>query len=166
MVLNNNQNRDITNNIVNDFGLNIIHDIVPSQVNPTIQPVREVYEKVCNVVIAKTDTSTGATIYTTPADKDFYIIGGTLSHSGNNLDDLQYCFIRVVINGVNQGLAYLTHYTGDTTGKAIPFTCPVPVKVDRNTAIALATTGVSAGARFMSATIYGYIKNNKDNTGS
>jgi len=127
----------------------VVNQIVPvCDVNPK-------HARVCNVVVAKNATGT---IYSTPTDKDFYLIAAQLTS-----------------NAVNQGTApedsmSLTLPTGETTvflvnkvssanpgndSNSISISFPVPILVKRGTNITI--TGSTSNRH---GVIYGYTVDN------
>jgi len=93
------------------------------------------------------------TIYTTPADKDFYLTGFSLSFVKAASDTGTLVQITCIVDGVTTsifGFAGLT-LTAERDGVAVDLS--TPIKVDRNTAISCGLTGTYTAIR---STIRGY----------
>jgi hypothetical protein len=161
-----NQNRDIANNLINDFDLNQLTDITPAKVNTSIQPVYEVYGKVVNVTYSNSAVNaTSATIATTPTDKDFYISAITLSMIKDASATSTISTVTATINNVSSTLTAIRTLTLTAQAQTITLCLTVPVKIDRGTNI-LVTNATAVGNISTNATIQGYFKYNRTNVGS
>lgn len=125
-------------------------DLVADYIQP-VMPISPFANIVRNVV----STTTGGTIYTTPADKDFYLTSVFLSYSKDNVNTATEIAIVCTILGVQR---YIMDFaviatTAQSDSNAIVFN--VPLKIDRNTAIFLNSTNATAAFR-MAGLITGY----------
>jgi len=158
MAFNETYKRDVIDNTTDSLGLNPATDVIPKQVLPTIQPVFEVKRRVCNIVRSATATNaTSATLYTTPSNQDFYLIGATLGAFKDATSTSTFSALQVTIDGTARNLLLLPTLNG---ASAEPFlsisTNPnAPIKVDRNTTINVINDTNAAEIR-ASATIMGY----------
>lgn len=163
MAFNQVQNRDIINNIQNDLGLNPGPDALPSTVTPSIQPVYPVYEKVANICVANSNVnSTSQTIYTTPANKDFYVTSLCLSVIKDATATSTDSTITGVVNGATITLARIAGLTLTAMNDSITMSFPVPIKLDRGTAVNL-TNSTNVANVTSRATVQGFTKNNRTN---
>jgi len=137
-----NQNTNITKEIKAALGLSELTGY-PRKVADAIIPVVEVNKKFCDVVESGTN---GATIYTTPTTRDFYLCSAFVSYySGDGTENV---YITAVINGVTKniiyGRAHATAATGETIAGFSINPC-YPIKIDRGTAIIVVGTAGYAG---------------------
>lgn len=133
-------------------------DMLGSEVNPIIQPTIELLRKSniqANITLTSSSASSG--IYTTPADKDFYLTSCDLSFIKDAACDINSgaFFIRIYVDGTPRyiGIARLT-LTAQHSVLSHDF--QVPIKIDRNTTLTLIAGTFTAGSCISNATIIGY----------
>lgn len=168
MGFNDQQNKRISNFIVDELRLNPVSDNIPKTVVPSIQPTFEVDRKFSVPLATNNNTATGsATILTTPANVDTYITGVHLSFIKDATCDVATNSL-VQITAISQGTTYgllsfplitLTAQTGSDFAVFNP-----PLKVDRGTAIALTSATFSAGIMLRFSKIFGYTEQTGDVT--
>lgn len=162
MVLNYNdtQAKDVINNLIDGLKLNPVTDSIPHAVIPTIQPTFEVKRRVCNIVEGNAGASSGSavTIYTTPSDKDFYLVGANLTMSKDAACDTTTGSLQLsaTINGTVKNILRMSHTTLTALQGNVSISLPVPIKIDRNTAITIITLSFTAGTFSRGANIIGY----------
>lgn len=111
---------------------------------------------VCNIIGVTTGAATGAsTVYTTPPDKDFYLVAATLMMNDNATSDNTETYMNVVINGATKQILdfrklSLTAYAGEQS-----VSLSVPMKLDRNSTITI-NNSFTVGASTKAGTIIGY----------
>lgn len=131
---------------------------IPTELNNNVQPVVEIGPRVSNIIknFVQTASTSGSTIYTTPADKDFFVTFSELGLTKDAASDNVQSYIDVMVGGARIVLSPL--YTQTTT--AGTFHCstsyPYPLKIDRNSTIRLVTTH-AAGTKSAQAIIGGFI---------
>lgn len=157
MGFNDNQNRTITNNIVDTLKLNPISDNIPKTVIPSIQPTFEVNRKIATVRSATRSTTGTSTVLTTSSTVDTYLIGVGLSYVKDATCDIATGRLTVAgaIEGTSQALMSLNILTTTAQSDSEYVSFSTPVKLDRNAAVTMATT-FTAGAMSASATLYFY----------
>jgi len=129
----------------------------PIEANNSIQPVVEVGPTFSNIVKRSVNTNTGtSTIYTTPADKDFYMTGFSHSVTKNATSDNTLCLLNVIIGGATLAISALQFQTLTAASDHIEMTFPYPLKIDRNSIIAHNGT-FGAGAMSKICVIYGFL---------
>lgn len=103
-------------------------------------------------------TSGGLTVYTTPADKDFY-----LTHISYGLIKDATCdlasgesSVTGTIEGASQKLINIPVLTLTAQNTFISTDFAMPIKLDRNTAISTSSTAYTAGSKVVSVAIQGY----------
>lgn len=134
-----------------------VSDQPDGEVLPYITPTVEVLPRV-NIVRSSSQGTTGsATIYTTPADKDFYLQSFTASFNKNAACDIATGLISVDcrIDGVLAELHRFTVITLTAERADITISYPIPIKLDRNTAVRITGT-FTAGVLQRSVSLTGY----------
>lgn len=99
--------------------------------------------------------SGNATIFTTPADKDFYLTSWVLNYATDAACDTVTIAIQCTIEGVSRYLIRKKKITTTADDKAIVCTYTEPIKIDRNTVMSLVCS-FAAGNCPRSCTITGY----------
>lgn len=125
-----NQNGNITKEVKKSFGMSELTGY-PRRVSEAILPVVEVNKKYCNVT-ASTKLVAPTTIYTTPTNKDFYIVSMwcQMGEAGNRT-------LTATINGQATIICrYATAYTeGTAVSGSTNINLSIPLKIDRGTNI-------------------------------
>lgn len=140
---------------------NAVSNLAPTKVNDSVQPVININPKDyrrCNIVKVGSATNANATIYTTPTDKDFYLVGACISRIKDAASDETFSSIALTIDGDTSSTNILRlsgiTLTADSKELSSDFTCPIRLK--RGSTITLARTASTAGVLTYSATIWGY----------
>jgi hypothetical protein len=128
-------------------------DNIGIEVNPIIQPVVEI-KRNCDIVKSIATGQTSNTIYTTPTDKDFYLVGATLSLIKDATATSTLSALKVYINGVQTTLMQIPGLTLTAQSQSMAFSFP-EIKIDRNTAITITNT-TNISNIYLSGTIIGY----------
>lgn len=119
------------------------------EILPNIQPVMQI-SRVANIVREVGSAATGTfTIFTTPADKDFYLTGAMLSFTKDAASDLTTMAMNVVIAGATRSIVVIptTTLVAGTMQHNAPIT--TPILVDRGTTIGVTGTfTVGTATRF------------------
>lgn len=158
MVLNATTTRQIDDNIKTDLTLKEGYDHIPKTIIPSIQPVYEVYRRVCNVSRSVAQTTTGTfTIFTANADRDIFLTGVTLSYVKGATCDIGTGSIDMTatVKGVATNLLSLAVLTLTAQSDSMTLSFPTPIQVDRNTAVTVTGT-FTAGALSRTACVHGY----------
>jgi len=153
-------NSELTKEITDGAKIQTSHDLVPTQLAEKVVPVMEVNPKLlkyCNILKQVNSSSSGNTvIYTTPANKDFYLTCIVLSTQTDATSDGTSLNIWGAIRGkTGSNLAFIPKLasTAIHTNLVIPF--PVPILLEKSENIILTQT-FSVGAQNTSATVIGY----------
>lgn len=151
-----NQNPEIINRIseeIKESNLNIL----PKAIANKIQAVLIVNPKVRTIFRAADLTGTGsATIFTTPADKDFYLTSAELTFVCDSAADTT--FYRILITPDQQGAAnciIMRKLTLTAEARNVTKSFPTPIKLARNSTITVATT-LTVGASTVTGIIAGH----------
>jgi hypothetical protein len=120
------------------LGLQAGTEQVPVMANNSIQPVMNINPAFSTINKTASATATGnATIYTTPADKDFYLTGLFLGTTKDVSCDLVNPRITITVGGAAIAIMNIPQQTLTAGSDQIYVTFPYPLKIDRNTAIVL-----------------------------
>jgi hypothetical protein len=87
------------------------------------------------------------------ADKDLYITAATLSIAKTAAESGSVAVINATIDGISTTILEIRGITLTADLQTVSVSLPYPLKVDKNTAVALVVTGAMTGA---SAIVYGY----------
>lgn len=158
MVFNATANRQIDDNIKTDLILKEGADVIPKLVKPDIQPVYEVYRRVCNIsrTLIKTDTG-AANVLAAASDRDISITAVSLSLAKDATCNVATGAIEVTatVRGVTTALCGIAVLTTTAERDSISVSFPAPVMIDRGTAVAVSGT-FTLGAMTRSITVHGY----------
>jgi hypothetical protein len=93
-------------------------------------------EPACRIVRRQIRTTSGtSTIYTTPADKDFYLVSAQLDYMQDAASDGLFIELLARIDGIDQPLIAFRKLTLTASAKSAVYSPCLPVKIDRNTSI-------------------------------
>lgn len=120
-----------------------------------IQPVKEISPRINICRSASAAGAASATIYTTPADKDFYLTAAQLSLIKDAAGTSTASNLNATIDGVSQSLLLIRGITLTAQNDSIAQSWAIPIKIDRNTNITVTNSAV-AGVTLTSGTIQGY----------
>lgn len=115
---------------------------------------------ICRIVrFAVRSTSGSGTVYATPTDKDFYLIGCSLSVQRDAACDAPSsdgARVGIVIDSVTQGLIPISCATLTAFSAEQNITFPFPIKIDRGTNITITGMTFTVGTCVRSVSIIGY----------
>lgn len=127
-------------------------------VSDFIQPTKEINPRI-NIALSSTRSTSGAgTIYTTPADKDFYLTILSYNYAKDAACDSVsgQSGITLFIDGVTRTLNATPFIVSTAQNIGVSHTFTPALKIDRNTAIAFSANTFTAGILQRSATLIGY----------
>jgi len=161
MAFNRLANRVIKQDLAEEARLNFMSDAIPDIIGTHIQPVIIIGKKYCDVVRDVTVSTSGgaSTIYTTPTDKDFYLVSATIGVAKTVLCDTATArySISVVIQGTTRAVLAVPLATLTASSQVATLTFNPPIKVDRGTIISSGTPTFTAGELNRNVSIVGYI---------
>ena len=149
-------NSQVTQEIIKALNLNVNRENVPNPI-----PVVEVGVKLVKNAILKsvgrTSSGTG-TIYTTPANQDFYLTGIVYSLVKDVTCDIGTgaSHVTATIDGASVNLLSISTLNLTVQNQTITLILTHPLKIDRNTAISFGGA-YTAGTCSRSANITGFI---------
>jgi hypothetical protein len=132
-------------------------DTIGSDVGEIIVPVVEINPCV-DIVRENSSASTGSiTLYTTPADKDFYLTYASLDFQADATADNTSCYIQITQKGVARRILSIRKLSLTATSKSIYLNFNPPIKCDKNTGIIIGNS-FSVGASTYDGAIGGYLR--------
>jgi len=151
-----NQNSEVVNRMSEELKEGNIAAL-PKNVQPNIQPVLISNPvRSCDVMNdANNSTTSDVVIFTTPSNKDFYLVAVWLSVDKDVLNDSTFTFIETSLGGEVESLISLAHIPLVATHKEIALSYPTPIKIDRGVPITMKGS-FAAGAQRKSGGIVGY----------
>ena len=135
---------------------NAVSNVAPTKIIDSVQPVININPKdYRRVNIVKSSTSTS--IYTTPLDKDFFLVGWFLNATNKTASQDTSVTITAFPKGETSSVVlsacnFSTSAIKDVAESNIGLMLPNPILIERNTAIAVARTNAATTR----ATIFGY----------
>jgi len=113
-------------------------DELPDQLDEVVVPVFDVMPP-ANLIRTVSANNTGAaqTIYTVPADQDFYLTSATLSLIKDATSTSTGTQIKVTIDGTARNILYIASITLTAQQAQMTQAYRFPIKVDRGTNITL-----------------------------
>lgn len=115
---------------VDELTTNFRNEIIPViEINPRLLK----YANICKTGTAT--NATEATIYTTESSKDFYLCSLQLSISKDATSTSVLSNITAFVDGVDQTLIHIRSITLTAQFAQIGISFPIPIKIDRSTAI-------------------------------
>lgn len=158
------RNSDAVDKLIKDSGIQTSVDVVPKNINQSIQPTLQVNPNDNpNLLKGLVKTTTGAgVIYTTPEDKDFYLHSACLAYSADAACDCTNYSIQVQPkNGAAANLLQLRKETTTAGNGVVTISLSNPILLKRYSNIILAGT-FAAGTTTFSGDIVGFIRDLKD----
>jgi hypothetical protein len=142
-------------------------EAVPNFLSSSVVPVIEMNPRmlrVCNIVRSSQVSSTTGTLFTTPANQDFYLVSANFSLIKNvTADDANgNTSLNVIIDGATVGVIRIPCLTLTAMQSNMSAVFPFPIKVDRNTAITITKNAITAGNSVICGSIAGYTVENSN----
>ena len=135
---------------------NSVSNIAPTKINDSVQPVININPKDYRRVNIVKRVGTAATVYTTPTDKDFYLVAFNIS-AGSLTAGTNTWNLSATIDGDSSATAlayiYLEITAGTSSQDSTSQNFKYPIKIARGTNITTSGAGTFSGR---SCTIYGY----------
>ena len=160
-------NSELTKEIIDGAKINVALESVPARLSDSVVAVMETNPKLLrriNLIRGSSSVATGSiTLFTTPADTDFYISELNMSFIKDVVCDTATGAITITatIDGVARNIAGISTIilTAQSGNLVIPF--PLPLKVDRGVAITMNGT-YTAGVMSRFCSIAGYVVQNSN----
>jgi len=140
--------------------------VLPNQLAEKVVPVMEVNPKILRIINTVKEIGSSATgnttIYTTPADRDFFLTSVYLTHTEDATSDGTGVYIQIVLpDGVTtRVLRFLkTTLTAFNNAMSLPF--PRPILLKRNSTI-IFVKAFTVGTTNTSGGITGYVVDNSN----
>lgn len=152
------QNTEIINNLakeVKESNPNVVPKAMASNIQPVI--VINVDHKENTIVQSGTRATTGTTIvFTTPADKDFYLIACSLNYTADVVaDSVVYSLNAIPFGNVATPILELRKNTITLQNDNDSISFPIAIKLARNSAITI-IQGFTVGTSVVDGHIFGF----------
>jgi len=152
-------NSELTKELTEGAKIQTSFDKVPNEIAEKVVPVMEVNPKLLKTIdyvkSASLTNSTSTNIYTTPTNRDFYIVSAEISMIKDVTATTDGLFMNTTINGVAVNLLGFPGITlTPAEGTATLNPCR-PIKIDRGVNIAL-SSNTNVGNFKMFGTILGF----------
>lgn len=153
-------NSQLSKELIDGAKIQTSAEQIPTQLAEKVVPVMEVNPKmlrICNIVKRQTTTnSTSGTIYTTPTDKDFYLVSCSLNVIKDVTATSLFSTITCTIDGLATQLLMIGGFTLTVQDRGIAESfSKTPIKIDRGTNITC-TNSTNVGNVTAIACIKGY----------
>jgi len=159
-------NGDLKRELIAGAGIQTSVDVVPNQIADKVVPVMEVNPKMlrtCDIIKRAIATNaTSATIYTTPANADFYLIGANMCMIKDATSTSAETSIKATKDNASINILEFAGITLTAQTLSESISLNNPLKLDRNTTITITNATNTANIR-SSGIIYGYIVDNPNN---
>jgi hypothetical protein len=130
---------------------------IMQQLGDKVNLVYSINRKFTSVLRNSANSATGSSlIYTTPPDKDFYLVAVVMGITKNVTSDGTGAIITVVTEGSIKNMLRIPLETLTAVSQTISLVLPFPLKLDRNSAISHSHT-FAAGAETIATSIMGFI---------
>jgi len=150
---------ELKRELIDAARIQVSKDRVPSEIADKVIPVIEVNPKLlrrCNIIRANDAlNATAATIYATPADKEFYLVGACLGVIKDVTSQSVATDIRIVVDGRTDRILVIPGITLTVQNSIVSLSLPFPIKVDKNTNITINNSNAAANIK-ASGSIIGY----------
>jgi len=149
--------KELNDAIRGNANTNLPPKILANQIIPVID-INPKHGRRANIVAGTVKTTSGSqTVYTTPANKDFYLTTVSYALIKDVACDMATGFstITCTVDGASSNLIVQPIITLTAQNQVITISFPNPIKVDRNTLISFGGT-YAAGVCVRSASITGY----------
>lgn len=156
-------NSNLTRELVDVGKLQTSKDKIPDQIADKVVPVIDINPKhsrisnICRVTTGANTTS--ATIYTTPADKDFFIVAAAVTVIKDATSTSPYTQLTCTIDGAAVQILRIGTLTLTAEQRELSISLNVPIKVDRGTNIVV-QNGTNVANITASGSVIGYLIDN------
>jgi len=125
----------ILNDAKNELGIQELAMPKNAQVVSLVYPIQKKYSDIVRSV--STNASAGATLLTTPSDKDFYLTALSISYVKDAASDNVLVSLTCYTGGGFRYLVTLQNPTLTASSRELTLSFPYPIKVDRGTIISV-----------------------------
>ena len=135
---------------------NSVSNVAPTKINDTIQPVININPKDYRRINILVERTSNGSIYTTPNDRDFFLVGGLLSSELNGAGSAT-SRVTVILKGQTSATTFMrvnlrATALNDKDSQTIVNNLSLPILLERGSAIALANVSTTT-----IGTICGYV---------
>jgi hypothetical protein len=157
------QSTDLKKAIIEATKINPSAATIPSKLSDVVVPVIDVspaHNRIIDFVSTGAATNnTGATLFTTATDKDFYLTNVSISMIKDVTATSTGSYVSVIMGGSTKTIARIVGITLTVQQGNMVVNFPVPIKLDRGTLVTVNNTTNVANVSAL-ATVYGYYVDN------
>ena len=147
---------DITQKAIKDLRLDAARERVPTEASDKIVLTYPLDSKVTNIIKSVGLTNgTGATVYTTPTSKEFYLTTASLYVNKDSSSESAGSDLTCVVDGATVYLLSIPGYTLTAQDNGLTITYKNPIKLDKGTNIRV-TAGSAVANVKVNANVTGY----------
>ena len=150
-------NSDLMTELRDVAKIQVASDIIPNVLSNQVVPVIDVNPKHARKINVVRYVTSASAAYTTPTDKDFFLMGFNMSFSKTVANDGANLTLTGYVDGVVQNIGTLAGITLTAERAEMSQSFPIPIKIDRGTALTFAVGATMATVR---GTIFGYLVEN------
>jgi hypothetical protein len=150
------QNSNILRKFNEDNKLTSLEAARSLKIVDTLQPVQIVDATAETLIKGATALNGGYTLYTTPTDRDFYLTNAILAYEKDVTNAATSISMGCVINGAAVNIIILPTIALVAEKDSISITFNRPIKLDRNTTIAIGASNYTPNIR-IGGTATGYL---------
>lgn len=160
-------NQEVIKGLIANADIQIALDKIPNELAEKIVPTFEcnpLLMRRINVLKTSERTTTGlTTIYTIPADKDFFLVGVQMSNTSSATADNTTLTCNITLEGdTNVNILFLEKTTLTAYTNTINMILPLPIKLKRGSNITYGSA-FTVGSSVTSLTFFGYLLESKTN---
>jgi len=158
-------NSDLSKELVSGAKIQQATDRIPNILGDVVIPTMEVNPKLLRRInhstYAAVTNATSGTIYTTPADKDYFLTAISLSVIKDVTSTSVLVTLRCIQDGLTKVLLAIPCITLTVQNQGLSLTLPYPMKIDKNTAITV-TSSTNVANIVIVGTVMGYTTENSN----
>jgi len=134
-------------------------NILGTQIIPVIEVNPKLLRRIDILKAGSVSNGTTSTVYTTPADQDFFIVAVSLSVTKDATSTSTSSGVTCIVGGAAVEITSIAGLTLTAQSSTISVALPTPIKVDRSSNITVTNSTNVANVRAR-ANVLGYLVNN------
>tara|TARA_Y100000310_G_C20678101_1_gene814254 strand:- start:1426 stop:1911 length:486 start_codon:yes stop_codon:yes gene_type:complete len=148
----------VVKEIIEGLSLSTGRESVPTETNDKVQVVFDPqHRKFCNIgATVDASNATSVTLFTTPSDRDFYLVSANLSLIKDaSSTSLISALVITMDDGSTVNIIRIPTFTTTAQTASINATFPIPIKLARNTGVSITNSTAIANIK-TTGTIVGF----------
>jgi hypothetical protein len=162
-------NSDLIKELRDVGKIQISTDKIPNEIADKVVPVINVNPKqsrVINAILSSAVTASGVaqTLLAAQPNRDFFITSASISivKDAACTPGREFYHIICTIDGATKNILTIPYYSAVASESHKTISFPIPIKIDRNTAITTSIFDYGAGTSKVSTNVSGYFVDNKN----